>query len=58
MTVQRNGILFSDNGALYVNGLATGTNVPATAIPMKGTTHMPIFGKFLDATGAVYVRYV
>jgi hypothetical protein len=55
MSVQRNGILLSDNGELVVSGIAA---VPTTAIPTKGDANLPVFGKFLDATGAVYVRFV
>ena len=60
MSYQRNGIKFSDDGAVFVNGLPSGTLVPytTTAVPMKGDTHFPLFGKFLDSTGAIYVRYV
>lgn len=58
MTIERNGILLSDDGAVYVNGLPSGTNVPSTANAMKGDTHTPLFGKFTDTTGAIYVRYV
>ena len=58
MTVQRNGILFSDNGEVNINGLASASNVPTTAVPMKGMAPFPLFGQFVDGTGAIYVRFV
>lgn len=58
MTVERTGVLLSDNGELMVTALTASTAVPTAAASLKGASHFPIFGKFADATGAVYVRFV
>lgn len=55
-TITWRGIKRTD-GAVYVVGLASGTVVPATAIPYRGANVAPA-AKFVSTDGAIYVRFV
>ena len=52
----RNGVAVTEQGAVYVFGLATTANVASTAVPLKGAGVLP--GKVLTDQGAIYVRFV
>jgi hypothetical protein len=53
----RNGVAMTDQGAVYVYGLATSANATAADPAHKGKapTYM---GKKLTDQGAIYVRFV
>ena len=53
---RKDGIGVSDQGALSLYGVASGSVVPSTAIPIKGAATP--FGKYVAPDGALYVRFV
>lgn len=53
---RRDGIAVSNDGALSLTNVASGSSVPATAVGIKGSA--PLFGKAVAPDGALYVRFL
>jgi hypothetical protein len=56
MPYTKDGVLMSADGEVSVNALASGSAVPTTAIPLKGSCFPG--GKALAADQSLYVRIV
>jgi hypothetical protein len=57
MPFTKDGVLVSTDGVVSVNALASGTAVPTTAIPLKGSAYPG--GKMAAAADqSLYVRFV
>jgi hypothetical protein len=55
----REGVAIHSNGAPYVVGVASGSQVPTTAtVTGSGAKPLPLFGIKVNGDGAIYVRYV
>jgi hypothetical protein len=53
----REGVAIASNGAPYVVGVASGSQVPTTATG-SGAKTTPLFGLKVNGDGAIYVRFV